>query len=435
MTFLLSIRFNRASLINVGFVHISTLEKYDYIVMHDVDLLPINSQLKYAYPGDGQALHIASPELHPKYHSLTERLRKTLYYGTVSKPTPSLNSSLPLTDVMVEKFSESDSNLFLEKLCFEYAAELSREACLSPCSLVVALIYLERLCQNNPNFVFSIPSSKLFLISVMVASKFLHDEGEEDEVINSDWANSAKLELPELNQLEKQFLHAINWYLFVDDQDFAEALARIEFRVAQRESLKRGWLTYTDMDVLARRKLLADTWDIVYDLVINVSIACMTAYLASLVTLLGSAIVVSSLPWNQCSTSSPSQLTSSQPTSPPYVTTVPNANSPGIQPDMDFIDNIVLEALPGISEITFQHLSFDSDAFLKDFTAVALGSYSHLPKPPYQLKVNDTPSDVILENLTDPIVYLQKSYSSLIDSVARFQSNSYFHSPLCAVIA
>ncbi len=70
-------------------------------------------------------------------------------------------------DVMVEKFSESDSNLFLEKLCFEYAAELSREACLSPCSLVVALIYLERLCQNNPNFVSSIPSSKLFLISVV----------------------------------------------------------------------------------------------------------------------------------------------------------------------------------------------------------------------------------------------------------------------------
>ena len=125
------------------------------------------------------------------YAALTERLRKTLYYGAVSKPTPSFNSSLPLTgikrsyciclfvcsrkvmiihsysDVMVEKFSDCDSNLFLEKLCFEYAAELSREACLSPCSLVVALIYLERLCQNNPNFVSSIPSSKLFLISVV----------------------------------------------------------------------------------------------------------------------------------------------------------------------------------------------------------------------------------------------------------------------------
>jgi xylosylprotein 4-beta-galactosyltransferase len=61
-------RFNRASLINVGFVHIESLEKFDYIVMHDVDLLPVNPQLKYVNPGDGFALHIASPKLHPKYH-------------------------------------------------------------------------------------------------------------------------------------------------------------------------------------------------------------------------------------------------------------------------------------------------------------------------------------------------------------------------------
>ena len=36
--------------------------------MHDVDLLPVNPQLKYVHPGDGFALHIASPKLHPKYH-------------------------------------------------------------------------------------------------------------------------------------------------------------------------------------------------------------------------------------------------------------------------------------------------------------------------------------------------------------------------------
>lgn len=221
----------------------------------------------------------------------------------------------------------------------------------------------------------------------------------------------------------------------MDDQEFAEALARIEYRVAQRESLKRGWLTYTDMDILARRKLLADTWDVVYDLVINVSIACMTAYLASLVTLVGSAIVVSSLPWNQCSTSSPSLLTSSQPTRPSYVANAPNENSPSMQPEIDFIESLDLEAVPAISEVTFQHLDLDSDAFLKDFTAVALGSYSHLPKPPYQLMVNETPSDVTLDNLTDPVVYLRKSYCSLIDSVTRFRSSSYLHPSLCAVIA
>lgn len=58
-------RFNRASLINVGFLYIKN--NYDYIAMHDVDLLPLNLNLKYDYPELGP-FHVAAPELHPKYH-------------------------------------------------------------------------------------------------------------------------------------------------------------------------------------------------------------------------------------------------------------------------------------------------------------------------------------------------------------------------------
>ncbi|CAD7084637.1 unnamed protein product [Hermetia illucens] len=58
-------RFNRASLINVGFLFVKS--DFDYIAMHDVDLLPMNPNLKYSFPKDGP-LHIASPKLHPKYH-------------------------------------------------------------------------------------------------------------------------------------------------------------------------------------------------------------------------------------------------------------------------------------------------------------------------------------------------------------------------------
>ncbi|KAJ6629956.1 Beta-1,4-galactosyltransferase 7 [Pseudolycoriella hygida] len=61
-------RFNRASLINVGFLY--TKNQYDYIAMHDVDLLPINEQLLYEYPEHGP-FHVASPDLHPKYHYQT----------------------------------------------------------------------------------------------------------------------------------------------------------------------------------------------------------------------------------------------------------------------------------------------------------------------------------------------------------------------------
>lgn len=43
----------------------------------------------------------------------------------------------------------------------------------------------------------------------MVASKFLNDDGEEDEVVNAEWATSAKLDLSKLNELEREFLQAI----------------------------------------------------------------------------------------------------------------------------------------------------------------------------------------------------------------------------------
>jgi xylosylprotein 4-beta-galactosyltransferase len=60
-----NLRFNRASLINVGFL--TSMLEYDYIAMHDVDLIPINTQLDYLYPIKGP-YHVSAPYLHPKYH-------------------------------------------------------------------------------------------------------------------------------------------------------------------------------------------------------------------------------------------------------------------------------------------------------------------------------------------------------------------------------
>lgn len=62
-------RFNRASLINVGFL--TSQAECDYIAMHDVDLLPVNQELSYRYPVKRGPFHIASPELHPRYHYTT----------------------------------------------------------------------------------------------------------------------------------------------------------------------------------------------------------------------------------------------------------------------------------------------------------------------------------------------------------------------------
>lgn len=58
-------RFNRGALTNVGFI--LAKNESDYIAIHDVDLLPINKNLSYAYPESGP-YHLASPEYHPNYN-------------------------------------------------------------------------------------------------------------------------------------------------------------------------------------------------------------------------------------------------------------------------------------------------------------------------------------------------------------------------------
>lgn len=58
-------RFNRGALANVGY----TLAKSesDYIAIHDVDLIPLNNNLSYAYPDKGP-YHLTSPKYHPNYN-------------------------------------------------------------------------------------------------------------------------------------------------------------------------------------------------------------------------------------------------------------------------------------------------------------------------------------------------------------------------------
>lgn len=62
------LRFNRAALLNIGFL--LSRNECDYLVMHDIDLLPLNDALLYQYPASGP-LHVSSPALHPLYHYKT----------------------------------------------------------------------------------------------------------------------------------------------------------------------------------------------------------------------------------------------------------------------------------------------------------------------------------------------------------------------------
>lgn len=222
------------------------------------------------------------------HEEFLERITKTLYYAEL----PSTERfSLPLSELAVELYSEVKCGRSLERLTLEDASEISRNACISPCSLVLAMLYLEQLKTTNPVYVDKVASSDLFVISLMVASKFLNDSGEEDDVMNNEWATSAGISLSDLNKLEKEFLNAIDWKVFIKDSEFWKKLRSVETRVALSEGKKRGWFSYTELEALLDQinaYILAQT-------LFTVSAVCLASYAAGLLTVIGSTMVATQL--------------------------------------------------------------------------------------------------------------------------------------------
>uniref|UniRef100_S4P4Y7 Protein CNPPD1 n=1 Tax=Pararge aegeria TaxID=116150 RepID=S4P4Y7_9NEOP len=81
----------------------------------------------------------------------------------------------------------------------------------------------------------------------MVGNKFLQDDGEDDEVICSEWAASGGLDLNQLKKLEVEFLSAIDWNVYVSDKSFESGLLWLERQVALKQAQSRGFFTYSDL--------------------------------------------------------------------------------------------------------------------------------------------------------------------------------------------
>ncbi|XP_067890925.1 protein CNPPD1 [Heterodontus francisci] len=226
----------------------------------------------------------------PGHSKLTERVKKRLYYGRdVDYNMDAL--SCPVTDIAVELLQKSAPSP-IRKLRKKYAAHVAREACISPCAMMLALVYIERLRHRNPEYLQQISSSDLFLISMMVASKYLYDEGEEEEVFNDEWGAAGKLDVQVVNTLEMNFLRAIDWNLYVNTQEFFELLSRLEGRVAESQGLKRGWFTYTDLCVILEQALWQQAFTELYQHIVKVACMMGLVYLTSVAGIIAGTAVL-----------------------------------------------------------------------------------------------------------------------------------------------
>ena len=107
-----------------------------------------------------------------KGHSqLVDRLRKSLHCGTVAtKATGPLDyPSMPLTEVAVHLFDKSVTSgpKGLDVFDLNFAAQVSRQACITPTSIMVSMIYLERLKAKNPEYLRRVSTCDLFLVSIV----------------------------------------------------------------------------------------------------------------------------------------------------------------------------------------------------------------------------------------------------------------------------
>lgn len=241
----------------------------------------------------------------PGHQKLSERVRKRLYYGLDQDVSLDALSG-PVTDIAVEFFQKSAPSP-IRKLHKKYAAHVAREACISPCAMMLALVYIERLRHRNPEYLQKISSSDLFLISMMVASKYLYDEGEEEEVFNDEWGAAGKMDVQTINGLEMNFLNAIDWSLFTEPADVFDVLQQLETSIAAREGLRRGWFTYTDLCVLMEASPWKHTLAAIYQHFTKVSCLIALLYLTAVAALIGASAVLHALSLSQ-SGSSPSVL-------------------------------------------------------------------------------------------------------------------------------
>jgi len=236
------------------------------------------------------------PQIFPAHDALSDRFCKTLYYG---KQPASDRPSLSFTNIAVDEFTNVGLDALGEKLGrldMTRAADITRNACAGPNSLVLALLYLDKLRKRNPDYLTTVSSADLFLVSLMVASKFLHDDGEEDEVFNDEWASSGGIDTKELNRLELSFLSALDWRIYVENQEFEQAVEKVETDIALKEVSRRGWASYTDLDVLSTNTELQNLWSVFISYTVKMTAVCVTAYAAGLLSLLGTAAVLHKTP-------------------------------------------------------------------------------------------------------------------------------------------
>jgi hypothetical protein len=97
----------------------------------------------------------------------------------------------------------------------EYINRIIKYTYLEKSSLIVSLIYLDRICQNDI-LLTDYNIHRLLLISIIISIKI-----NEDKIFgNNYYAEVGGISIKEFNSIESDFVNFINYYLFVTEEEY-----------------------------------------------------------------------------------------------------------------------------------------------------------------------------------------------------------------------
>ncbi|XP_055904081.1 protein CNPPD1 [Eupeodes corollae] len=247
-----------------------------------------------------------------QHNDFIDRIRKSLYFGEQTL-CEDMEVSGPLAEYASELFSEPHKGHSLNRLNKVTAGSVHA----TPCSLIMALIYLDRLNATDPGYVRRITPSELFIVSMMISTKFY--SGHDEEIYLSDWAEDGNMTEDRLKQLELEFLCAIDWNIYISNENFFAKLTSVEKTLAKREGLRRGWLTYTELIQFL------PSFTIAKFLLNNITVMAVS-YAASVMTIAGAFFLASQIPGNALHHGSRRSESNSNTNHPTTVPTSANQN-------------------------------------------------------------------------------------------------------------
>ncbi|CAF0757578.1 unnamed protein product [Brachionus calyciflorus] len=320
------------------------------------------------------------------------------------------NLSLPLTDTIAEFVQDlSEDQFFLNDLSFIF--EMSRKRAISPYAIIVALLYLKRLktkitqsnfenkslwsCYSARNLIDTyfkpkqnefenFTNSELCLISILLASKFLIDEGEDDEIYNDQWAEAIDLPVQRINQLEKKFLNKMEWEMYVSSDEFWKFTHELTEKATRKKvKLQLGNCTYSDLDALLSFSSQFSVLSIYksFQLLLKIFFVCSSTLLyVTLSTYLVSTSVM--LIKNQLVNTQFNLLNNTK-----------NLNTPStlISIDTNSSGNLNLEIMANYDEVVpiVNRQKFNKDIFIKTKSKPCVKTVNNLTSLDFQMKQMD----------------------------------------------